>query len=265
MSIISLITDFGLKDNFVGVIKAVILGVNPDSQIVDICHEIKPQDILEAAFLLRGSYRYFPRDSLHVVVVDPGVGSRRRKILVKTKNYYFMAPDNGVLSLALKEELPLKIIEITNEKYFLKPASNTFHARDIFAPVAGFVSKGIHINQFGRATKSLKELEIPEVKIKSDSLSGEIIYIDRFGNLVSNIGKKQLDNFIKNKKFRILIGKKSIERLSRAYSDVAPLQPLALMDSFGYLEIALNLGSAKDYFGIDKGDEITIKRIKCKK
>ena len=134
MGVISLITDFGLKDNFVGVMKAVILKINPQAQIVDICHEAKPHDILEAAFLLRSSFKYFPNGSVHLVVVDPGVGSERKKLLVKTKDYFFIAPDNGVLSLALKGQAPLKIIEITNKKYFLKPTSDTFQWQQYFYP-----------------------------------------------------------------------------------------------------------------------------------
>jgi len=247
----------------VGVIKAVISRILPEAKIIDICHEVKPQDILEAALLLKSSYRYFPSGTVHLAVVDPGVGSKRRKILVKTRNYFFVAPDNGVLSLTLKEERPLKIIEIINEKYFLRPVSSSFHARDIFAPVASFVSKGEPLNKFGRVIKSFKELQMPKVEMRSDSLSGEIIYIDRFGNLVSNIDGDNLKHFIKNRKFEILIGKKCIDRISRTYAEAAPLNALALMGSFNYLEVAVNCGSAKDYFAAKKGDRIMIKRMEC--
>lgn len=207
MSLISLITDFGLKDNFVGVMKAVILKINPKAQIVDICHEVKPQDILEAAFLLRGSFRYFPKGSVHLVVVDPGVGSPRKKIIAKTKNYYFIGPDNGVLAFALKDEPPIDIVEITSQRYFLKPTSDTFHGRDVFAPTSAYLSRtldkvrdlsqGEDIRKFGRRIKSIQELSLPKVKVSSlDSFAGEIIYIDRFGNLVSDIDKDTLENFV---------------------------------------------------------------------
>ena len=261
MGVISLITDFGLKDNFVGVMKAVILKINPQAQIVDICHEVKPHDILEAAFLLRSSFKYFPNGSVHLVVVDPGVGSERKKLLVKTKDYFFIAPDNGVLSLALKGQAPLKIIEITNKKYFLKPTSDTFHGRDIFAPTAAYLSKGQNFSKFGRRIKSIKELSLPQVKMTSKGLTAEIIYIDRFGNLVSNIDKEMLDNFIKGKKFKIYIKDKTIEKLSHSYNKGAYLKPLALIDSFNYLEIALNCGSARDYLGIGKGTPIKVMRL----
>lgn len=258
VNVISLLTDFGLKNNFVGVIKAVILRLNPQAKIVDICHEIKAQDILEAAFLLKGSFRYFPSGTVHLVVVDPGVGSRRKKLLVKTKDYFFIGPDNGVLSLALKEDRPLNIIKITNEKYFLRPVSDTFHGRDVFAPVAAYVSKGEDIHKFGEPISSLKNLELPQPKVKRNELTGELIYIDRFGNLISNIDKDTLNNFIKNKKFKICIKDKIIDKLSHNYSEAPKKKPIALIDSFDYLEIAISCDSASDYLQVDKGEKIKV-------
>lgn len=256
--VISLLTDFGLEDNFVGVMKGVILKINPRVKIVDICHQIKLQDILEAAFLLKSSYKYFPKDTIHLVVVDPGVGSQREKIIVKTKDYFFVAPDNGVLTLALKNEPPVKIIEISNDKYFLKPTSSTFHGRDIFAPVAAYISKGENIDKFGRSIKSIRSLAWPKVKIKEKTMAGEIIHIDRFGNLVSNIHKDTLENFIKNKKFKICVKDKVINRLSHSYSEGLPLKPITLIDSFNFLEIAINSASARDYLDLDKGEMIKV-------
>lgn len=259
MSVISLITDFGLGDNFVGVMKAVILKINPQARIVDVCHNIKPQDILEAAFLLKSSFKFFPSGTVHLIVVDPGVGSKRKKILVKTKNYFFIAPDNGVLSLVLKDEPPVKIIEITNKKYFLKPLSDTFQARDIFAPVAAYVSRKESILKIGRSIKTIKSLELPKVKLSDDELVGEVIYIDRFGNLISNIDKDTLENFIrKNKKFKIKIKNKIIDKLFHSYSEGRRLKPLALINSFNFLEIAINSASAQDYLGLDKGEMIKV-------
>ncbi len=272
MSVISLITDFGQNDNFVGVIKGVILSINPNAKIVDICHEVKPYDILTGAFLLKSSFKYFPKGSLHLVVVDPGVGSERKKLLVKTKDYFFVAPDNGVLSLALKDQAPLKIIEITNKKYFLKPTSDTFHGRDIFAPTVAYLSKGEDFSKFGKRIKSIKELRLPQVRITSKGLIGKIIHIDRFGNLVSNIDKEMLDNFIsatkhggsanlfggKGKKFKIYIKDKTIEKLFHSYAEGAYLKLLALIDSFNYLEIALNRGSACDYLKAKKGTKVIV-------
>lgn len=260
MNIISLITDFGLKDNFVGVMKAVILKVNPQAKIIDICHEIKPQDITEAAFLLKSSFRYFPEGSVHLAVVDPGVGSERKIVIVKTRNYFFVAPDNGILSPTLENEPPIELIDVTNKTYFLKPISSTFHGRDIFAPIAAYLSRGKSIRSFGRKIESFKRLELPRIKMDSENLVGEIIYIDRFGNLISNIDKDNLFNFIKGKRFKICIKNKAIEKISRSYFEGASLKPLALVGSSNYLEIALNSGSARDKLRVSKGDKIIIRR-----
>lgn len=256
--VVSLLTDFGLTDNFVGVIKAVILGINPDIRIVDISHEIEPQNILQGAFLLKGSFKYFPHGSIHLVVIDPGVGSRRDSIIVRTKNYYFVGPDNGVLSLALRIEPPIEIVAIANEKYFLKPVSYTFHGRDIFAPVAAYLSKGININEFGRRVRFFKKLNLPAVKISSRNLKGEIIYIDRFGNLISNVDRDTLGGFIKNKGFKIRIEDKIIDKLSFSYAEGKKDRPLAIINSFDYLEFAFKDASAKDCLRLDKGAPVTI-------
>ncbi len=256
--VISLITDFGLEDNFVGVMKAVILRINPHVRFVDICHNIKPQGTLEAAFLLKSAYKFFPSGTVHLVVVDPGVGSKRKKILVRTKNYFFIGPDNGVLSLALKEERPLEIVEISNEKYFLKPASNTFHGRDIFAPVCAHISKCEGIRKFGSPVSSLETLGLPRPKVSHRELIGEVIYVDRFGNLISNIDKEIFENFIKNRRFKICIKDKTIERLSQGYFEDIASKPIALINSFDYLEIAVNGGSASKIMIAGKGTKVGV-------
>lgn len=261
MATIGLITDFGLTDSFAGVIKAVISRIDPAINIIDVCHQVKPQDVFQAAFLLEGSYKYFPSGSIHLVVVDPGVGSKRKKILVVTRNYFFIAPDNGVLDLALKKEKLKKIINITNQKYFLRPTSDTFHARDIFAPVAAYLSKGVKPESFGRPLDSYKPLEMPKPKLKTNNLLGEIIYIDRFGNLISNIDRDTLINFIKNRNFKICIKGKIIDKLSHSYSGGHKLKPLALIDSFNYLEIAINSGSACDSLAVTRGTKIGVVKI----
>jgi hypothetical protein len=260
MSVISLITDFGLSDNFAGVMKAVILQINPQVKIVDICHQVKPQDVRQAAFLLSSSFRFFPPKTVHLVVVDPGVGSRRRKIIVRTKDYYFVAPDNGVLAPVLRDEPLKEIIEITNERYFLKPVSCTFHGRDIFAPISAYLSKGESPAKFGRAVKSFRPLDLPAVKINRRELSGEIIHIDGFGNLISNIDKSTLESFIKNKRFSIRLKNNTLRRISRSYVEETAGKPLALIGSFGCLEIAVNAGSARDYLKASKGDKIRVIR-----
>ncbi|MCM8782877.1 MAG: S-adenosyl-l-methionine hydroxide adenosyltransferase family protein [Candidatus Omnitrophica bacterium] len=258
MAIVSFLSDFGLKDNFVGVVKAVILKIDPSAKIIDISHQIPPHSILEAALILRSSFQFFPKNTIHLAIVDPGVGTTRKKIIVKTEDFYFVAPDNGLLSLVLKQQPPLKIIEITNKQYFLRPISSTFHGRDIFAPVAGYLSKGLAPERFGREIFSYKELSLPKIEIKKNSLEGRILYVDHFGNLITNIGEKEFKRFIKGKKFKIKIKDRWIDRISSSYQAGIENQPLAIIGSFGFLEIALREKNAARILGLGKNDKIKI-------
>ena len=255
MSTITLLTDFGYKDNFVGVVKGIILGINSRAHIIDLCHEVEPQDIVGAAFALKTAYKYFPKNTIHLVIIDPGVGSERLPILVKTKKYYFIGPDNGVLSLALEEEEVEGIIYLDNYEFHLRPVSNTFHARDIFAPVAAHISKGISYQLFGKAVKSYKKINLPTPKINPQSISGEVIYIDRFGNLVTNIGQDFKDRI---KEPRIRIKHKTIKGIKTSYVQVKPKMLLVIWGSTGFLEIATNLGSAKDRLKAKIGDRVEV-------
>jgi len=258
MSVISLLTDFGDKDNFVGVMKGVILKINPRLKIIDLCHNVKPQDILQAAFLLKNSFKYFPKGTVHLVVVDPGVGTKRRKILVKTKDYYFVAPDNGVLDLSLQGENIEKIIEITNDKYFLKPVSNTFHGRDVFAPVAAYLSLGKRIDDFGKRIKGIKHLNLPVPKRVKNILLGEVIYIDHFGNLITNITKDGFKDFLKDSNFKIYIAGRLITKISHSYQEAKKNKPLAIWNSFGNLEISVAGACAKECLSADLKTPIKI-------
>jgi len=260
MVAISLLTDFGLKDNFVGVIKGVVAGINPRAHIIDITHEVAPQNILHAAFLLKNSFRFFPPGTIHLVVVDPGVGTARKRLLVQTKNYYFIAPDNGVLSLALEDEPARKIIEIRNKRYFLQPVSDTFHGRDIFAPVAAYLSRGIDPSRFGEKIHSLKTVVLPKIHIRGDALRGEIIYRDYFGNAVSNIGRKSFEEFVRGRSFTVRIKNSVITGLAHSYAQASASEPVALMDSFDFLEIAVRGDSAEKRLKIKEGDTVTVTR-----
>lgn len=255
MSIITLLTDFGYKDNFVGVVKGVILGINPRVHVVDLCHEVEPQDITGAAFALKTAYKYFPKDTIHLVIIDPGVGSGRLPILVKTKNYFFLGPDNGVLSLALEEEEIEGIIYLDNYEFHLRPVSNTFHGRDIFAPVAVHLSKGISYQLFGKGIKKYKKIKLPKPKIRDRSIKGDIIYIDRFGNLFTNISQ---DLQGKIRKPRIKIKNKLIRGIKSSYAQAKPDSLLAIWGSSGFLEIAVNSGSAKNKLFAKIGDKVEI-------
>ncbi len=264
--IITLLTDFGLCDNFVGVMKGVILGINPKINIIDITHTVTPQDVFQGAFLLESSYRYFPAGTIHLVVVDPGVGSERKAIIAKTRRYYFVGPDNGVLSLALKAEgEAVDVVSITNRKFFLEPVSQTFHGRDIFAPVAAYLSRGRGITEFGPLQKGYKSLKLPQPEIISSPagkgkkiLQGRIIYIDRFGNLITNIQEEFFREFVGARKFRIYLKNKIIDRISKSYMDPEKNKPLAIFGSFANLEISVSRGSARDYFSAKVGLKVSV-------
>ncbi len=267
MSIISLLTDFGNIDEYVGVMKGVILSVNPCATIVDISHNVGSQDIVQAAYLIESAYKFFPKKTVHVIVVDPGVGTKRAILAVKLKDHFFLAPDNGVLSLILEKRDVESIIKVENQKYFLDCVSPTFHGRDIFAPVAAHISKGVQLEKFGplilqQDVKRIN-LEKPYVSYKGE-LVGAIISVDRFGNLITNIKKTDLNHFIKNRKKKVVfqVGGCEIGGLSEKYTDVKPNKPLVITGSRGYIEIALNCGDASCFFSAKQGDivKISIKR-----
>ena len=278
--IITLLTDFGDQDAYVGIMKGVIARINPSANVIDICHGIPPQGIFSGAYLLYSSYKYFPRKTIHVAVVDPGVGSRRDIVCVETKDYFFLVPDNGLLSFIVQEERPKSIIRVTNSKYFLPSPSNTFHGRDVFAPVAAHLSLGVKPQQLGIMINQIEQLDIPKpVSKKTGHVEGQIIYIDRFGNLITNIaqeylvkgvgGQKSEDRINQRKAtlkelfslcntIETVIGKKKIIGLSKTYTDVKAGEPLALIGSAGFLEVSINQGNAQKYFKADKGSKIII-------
>ncbi|MFX1297384.1 MAG: S-adenosyl-l-methionine hydroxide adenosyltransferase family protein, partial [Promethearchaeota archaeon] len=185
--IITLLTDFGEKDPYVGEMKGVILSICPNAKIIDLSHDIEKHNIYEGSFFLYSTAKYYPKHTIHLVVIDPGVGSERKSLVIQSKNYYFVGPDNGVLSLAALDNKIQKVIEINNPSYFLKPVSDTFHGRDIFAPIAAHLANNTTPEKFGSLTQTWIQIKIPEVLIKKNEIIGEIIHIDRFGNLVTNI------------------------------------------------------------------------------
>ncbi|UCB52114.1 MAG: SAM-dependent chlorinase/fluorinase [Candidatus Zixiibacteriota bacterium] len=253
--IITLTTDFGTKDGYAGAVKGVIKRINPDAEVVDISHEIESFDILGAAFTLNNFYRYFPRGTIHLVVVDPGVGSERQPLLIKSENFHFVGPDNGVFSLIFQNETITHMVVLSNKKYFLAEISGTFHARDIFAPVAAYVSRGVGVNEFGRAAKECSKLTVPEPRLSKGKLRGEIIHIDGFGNMVTNVAAESLRG---KKVVGITVGRKRIRRLSRSYSEIKEGEIGALMGSSDLLEIALNQGSAQEAIKSKAGSAVTI-------
>jgi S-adenosyl-L-methionine hydrolase (adenosine-forming) len=259
-SIITLITDFGLQDGYAGMMKGVIANVNPSANVIDISHNIEPQNVFQAAYVLNISYTYFPKGTIHVVVVDPGVGSDRRIICLKTKDYLFLAPDNGVLSfIVANEEFP-SIREVTNGELFLPEVSNTFHGRDIFAPVAAHLSKGVSHKDLGKRTDKINEINLPKpIRSPGGVLTAEIIYVDGFGNLITNINREIIDRMkIRPEGLVITMGRKRINGICKSYTDVGANEALAIFGSSGYLEISVNRGSARDVLNLKKGDKLVL-------
>jgi len=262
-AVISLITDFGLRDSFVGVMKGVILKVNPSATIVDISHEVANHDLQEAAFILYSSYKYFPQDTIHLVVVDPGVGTARRPILVVGDKYRFIAPDNGVLSYIYREEPLKEVVAITSERYFLPSISSTFHGRDIFAPVAGWLSTGIDPLKFGEPVQDYVRLPLPDLVQSDDStLKGAIIHIDKFGNLITNIDRATFERMLKSgsgRKFVLRVGGEEVVKLKETYAQGKKGELFLLFNSFGLLEITSYMRSAAGLLKLQRGDEVLIK------
>jgi S-adenosyl-L-methionine hydrolase (adenosine-forming) len=259
--IITLTTDFGLNDHFVGTIKGVILAISPEIEIVDISHSVQAFDVLDGALTIAQAYSYFPSGTVHMVVVDPGVGTARRPILVTSDRHHFVAPDNGVLSMVYAKEERLHIRHVTAEHYSLQPISNTFHARDIFAPVAAWLAKGVDPEKFGDEISDFVRFNPPKPKsVNGNTLRGVILKVDRFGNLVTNITPQDAPMLFGAAPvaFKLAVGKHEITSILPNYSEGSPGEVFGILGSMGYLEIAANRGSAAKIIGSGKGSEVTI-------
>jgi S-adenosylmethionine hydrolase len=250
--IISLLTDFGTQDAFVGIMKGVILGIDPAVRLVDLSHDVPPQDILAGALILRSAVPYFPAGTIHVAVVDPGVGSQRRGILIETEQDFFIGPDNGLLSLAVPVPAVKRIIHLTNTRYMLTQRSQTFHGRDVFAPVAAHLSLGLASEQFGPPVTTMERLTLPAVERQATGLTGSVIYIDRFGNLITNIAETDLLPF-PTAELWVSIATVCIRSLVSTYAAVEDAALAAVINSWGMLEIAVRNGSAAQQFGLQIG------------
>jgi len=261
-SIITLTTDFGLNDHFVGAMKGVILDLAPDAQIIDINHSVQPFDVLDGALTISQAYSYYPSGTVHMVIVDPGVGTARRPILLTGDRHQFIAPDNGVLSLIYDREERLSVRHITAEHYFLQPRSNTFHARDIFSPVAAYLAKGVEPDRFGDEITDYVRFAAPRPKpIDERTLRGVVLKIDRFGNLITNITPEDLPVLFEAQPpaFKITVGSKGqATRMCTNYAEGAPGEVFGILGSMGFLEIAANRGSAFQLLGAGKGSEVNV-------
>ena len=271
--VITLTTDFGLDDPFVGIMKGVILNIVPDAQIVDITHNIEPQNITQAALILNATYPWFPRKTVHVVVVDHGFASVlkakgktkktagpiiRRAMVVQSKFQTFIGPDNGVLTPGFHPDC--RVYEITNKKYFLKNVSNTFHGRDVFAPCAGWIANGIAHSKVGPRVLKPVHLDFPQPLLKGASLHGEIIHIDHFGNLTTNISAELIhETFLSSATINVQIGKHCIEGLVTGYYQMKGGQPGAIINSWNQLEIFYREDNAKKKLKARMGQSVTLK------
>jgi S-adenosylmethionine hydrolase len=254
---ITLTSDFGLKDPYVAEMKGIILTMNPRAQIIDITHDIEKFNIRMGAFMLASIAPYFPEGTVHLVVVDPGVGTQRRAILIQTKTSFLVGPDNGVLILAAQSQSVEHIYQLTNPKFMQSRISNTFHGRDIFAPVAAHLDKGIQPIEFGPEITDPINPEFTEVKRRNNSLMGIVMHIDGFGNIITNINEKIVQNF--SEKVNIKLRNVSLMlTFGKTYAQAKPKEPVLLIGSHGFAEIALNQGSAAEKFHAKTGDRVIL-------
>ena len=260
-SLITFTTDFGLSDWFVGTMKGVVLGMAPQTQIIDISHAVPSGNRRAGAFALRSAFGYFPKGTVHVAVVDPGVGSNRRAIAVETRNYLFLGPDNGVLSWALIDEDVLAIHSLDHSKYFLPRVGRTFHGRDVFAPVAAHLAKGLPIAKLGWKQASFVRLPWPEPRVQRSKIRGEVLHLDKFGNAISNIDASAVSALSVNAGIEVRLGRKRIGGLSPCFASVPQGQPVAVIGSSGFLEIAVNGGNAARLLKISIGNPVHVSPI----
>jgi S-adenosylmethionine hydrolase len=262
--IITLLTDFGLSDPYVGIMKGVILSIHPKARLVDLSHDIYPGAVRQAAILLHEAYPFFPPGTIHLAVVDPGVGSGRRPIGLKARGQVFVGPDNGVFSALLSAPERGSVIRLTEEKFFLPALSYTFHGRDIFAPVAAHLSRGVELLEMGPPLTDPVCLDLPAVVINEKCLRGEVTRIDRFGNIITNIPAHTFESWTGGNRVIVTVGRLSLESVGRTFSDVAQGGAVALVGSSGHLEIAVNLGRASDRLGVS-GDRVVGIEVEVRK
>jgi S-adenosylmethionine hydrolase len=258
-SIITLTTDFGIADPYVAEMKAVILGINPNVEIVDITHHVEKFNVRNGAFIVAAAVPYFPEGTIHVAIVDPGVGTKRKPILIETEKYFFIGPDNGVLILAAKNQGIRHVYEITNRRFMLPRISSTFHGRDVFAPAAAFLSMGVKPSEFGPEIREIVTPKFTEVVEEGGRLIGEVVHVDSFGNIITNFTAEHVKG-VKDY-VRVRLGNKLLKlKLCKAYAEVEAQRPLAIIGSHDFLEISINMGNAAQFFGVKAGDPVTLYR-----
>ena len=257
--VIALLTDFGTRDHYAGTMKGVALGICPDVTFVDISHDIAAHDVLGGALELAAAYRYFPVGTIFLVVVDPGVGSTRRGIAAEAGDFVFVAPDNGVLTAVLDEHPPTRVVELTERNYARPTVSRTFEGRDRFAPAAAWLAKGIDLAALGRSAGAIQRLDIPRPVLAGDRIAGEVLRVDRFGNLITNIDRTTFER-LAGGSLDIRIGRHPVARVVSTYADASPGEICALFGSTDHLEVAVNGANAADALGLRRGASVHVAR-----
>jgi S-adenosyl-L-methionine hydrolase (adenosine-forming) len=258
--VIALLTDFGSSDHYAGAMKGVALSLCPDATLVDITHDIPPHDVLAGALELAASYKYFPPGTIFLVVVDPGVGSARHGIAAEAGGYRFVAPDNGVLTLVFREAQPKRVVELTERRYARPTVSKTFEGRDRFAPAAAWLAKGIELAGLGRPLIGWHSLNVPEAVVSDAAVAGEVLRVDRFGNLVTNVDRRTFDRLAAGSPIEIRAGDHAVDKLVATYSEAEAGAVCALFGSTEHLEIAVNGASAAERLQLARGAPVTISR-----
>jgi S-adenosyl-L-methionine hydrolase (adenosine-forming) len=256
--VVALLTDFGTRDHYAGAMKGVVLGICPEATLVDISHEIPPHDVLAAALELWACYRYFPAGTIFLVVVDPGVGSSRHGMAAEANDQRFVAPDNGVLSLVFKDTPPRRLVDLSERRYARPTISRTFEGRDRFAPAAGWLAKGVDLAALGCPLADYRRLDVPDPLVTDDSIVGEVRSVDRFGNLITNIDRKTLDQFAQSRPIEVSIGGHRVARIVRTYAEADEEQSCALIGSTDHLEIALRDRSAAAALQLSRGARVDV-------
>jgi S-adenosyl-L-methionine hydrolase (adenosine-forming) len=257
--VIALLTDFGLRDHYVGAMKGVALGICPEATLIDITHDVPPHDILAGALELAACYKYFPAQTVFLVVVDPGVGSDRRGIAVEAGEHQFVAPDNGVLTLVLREQPAARVVELTERKYARPTVSRTFEGRDRFAPAAAWIASGVDLAALGPSAADIHRLDVPEPRVSDDAVAGEVLRVDRFGNLITNIDRRTVDRFAGHA-IELTAGPYTISSIVSTYADVARGEICALFGSTDHVEIAANGDSAAARLALGRGAAVHVSR-----
>jgi S-adenosyl-L-methionine hydrolase (adenosine-forming) len=259
--IITLLTDFGLQDHFVAAMKGVILALNPDLTLVDISHLIPPHDIRSGAFTLGQAYSCFPPNTVHLAIVDPGVGTARKAMALSAGGQFFVAPDNGILSYVMKDQEVFEAVEITAEHYFRKPVSPTFHGRDVFAPIAAYISRDVALRQLGPELPDPVRLQMPvPAKVKENLIQGAVLAVDKFGNAITNLTPRELPGIdaASPRAFRMLAGQREITSSRKTYGEGQSGEIFVVLGSAGYFEIAMRDGSAASALSLKSGAPIGV-------